>query len=100
MLTYDQVQKIKRSFKHGDFFVFNIEDRVFIAGTILKHRKEATIEFKECFEIDETCFEGDEYYGETKSEEKVIILEDTYADYENVVASFYYKDEVKEERSR
>ena len=99
MLTYDQVQQVKHSFKHGDDFVFQIEGRVFVAETVLKHKKEATVEFQECYEIDETCFEGEDYYGETLSEEKLIIIEDTFADYENIVSSFYYQDEVKEERS-
>lgn len=98
MLTKEQIKKVEHSFKHGDAFVFHIEGRgVFVADKTYKHRKEATVEFKECYEVNESCFEGDDYYGETCGSQKNFILDDPYADEPNIIASVYYQDEIKEE---
>lgn len=98
MLTEEQIKKVEYSFKHGDAFVFKIEGRgVFVAERVLKHRKEATVEFREVFEVNESCFEGDEYFGDVCGPEKMFILDDPYADNNNMVASVYYLDEIKEE---
>ena len=100
MLNKSQIEQVEHSFKHGDAFVFQIEGRVFVAETVLKHKKEATVEFQECFEVDETCFEGNEYYGETLNQEKLIILKDPCADNDYAIESIYYQDEIIEERSK
>lgn len=98
MLTKEQIKQVEHSFKHGDSFVFQIEGRgVFVADKIYKHKKEATVEFKECYEVNESCFEGSEYYGETCGPEKHFILADPYVDNPNTIASIYYSDEIKEE---
>lgn len=98
MLTQEQIEQINHSFKHGDAIVFQIERRgVFVADRVFKHRKEATIEFRECYEVDETCFEGNNYYGETLGDEKNFILDDAYVESPNTVGTFYYADEIKEE---
>lgn len=106
MLSKEQIKQVERSYKHSDCLVFCIENenatsrRVFVAETCLKHRKEATIEMVECAEVNETCFEkSGDYYGEVVGPLKNIILDDPYADEECCVASIYYEDEVREERS-
>ena len=96
-MNEQQLRKIEHSFKHSNCCVFRIGERVFVSEEALKHRKEATIEFVECYEIDETCFENGEYYGETLNERKTIILADPYADNENIVETNYYEDELVEE---
>lgn len=99
MLTKEQIKQVEHSFKHGDGFVFVIEDRgVFVADRVLKHRKEATVEMRDCAEVDETCFgPNGEYDGDiTNAPLKNFILDDPYADYDNTVASIYYSDEIKE----
>ena len=99
MLTKEQITQVEHSFKHGDCFVFQIEGRgVFMAERVLKHRKEATVEMRECHEIDESCFQNDgEYYGDVKEKELNFILDDPYVENENTIASIYYLDEIKEE---
>ena len=97
MLSKNQIRQINNSFKHSDCVVFTIGEKVYVAEKCYKHAKEGTIEMVECYEIDETCFEPNgEYYGETLSDMSTIILEDTYADNPNMVATVYYEDEVKE----
>lgn len=97
MLTKEQINKVEQSYRNGDSIVIQIGDKVLVAETVLKHRKEATIEFQGCLEVDESCFEPNgDYYGDVKSgEEKTYILDDPYADNPNMVASVYYDDEVK-----
>jgi len=99
MLTKEQIRQVEHSFKHGDTFVFVIEGRgVFVAERIIKHHKKGTIEFREVYEVDETCFEDDEYFGSTRGPEKIFILNDPYAGNNNIVASIYHADEIKVEK--
>lgn len=95
-MTKEQIKQIEQSFRHSDDMVFSISGRVFVAEKVLKHRKEATVEMVNCQEIDETCFEGENYYGDVLPETKTIILDDPFADQQNMVASVYYTDEVRE----
>ena len=96
-MTAEQINKIENAFKHGDECVFQIGKKIYVAEEVLKHRKEATIEFVRSFESDESCFESNgEYYGDVLPSPKTFILEDTYADNENIVALVYYEDEIKE----
>lgn len=89
--------KVNCSIKNGDTLVFMIGRRVFISDTILKHKKEATIEFKDCYEVDYTCFEENgEYYGDALPSSGTIILRDPFADNPNEVATKYYHDEIVE----
>ena len=98
MLSDLQITQVEHAFKHGDAFVFVIIGRgVFVADRVLKHKKEATVEMREVFEIDESCFSGNEYYGDTCGPEKMFILDDPYADNPNLVASRYHRDEIREE---
>ena len=64
MLTKEQYHMVERSFHHSGL-VFKLEERVFQTEDIIYH-KNGTITFKDCIEIDETCFEedGTEYYGD------------------------------------
>lgn len=97
-MTNQQIYQIEQSYRNGDCMVFQIGKRVFVAETVLKHRKNATIEFQDCQEVDETCFgENGEYDGDVLDEVKNFILEDPCADEPNCVASIYYDDEVKKE---
>lgn len=98
MLSEEQIKQVEYAFKHGDAFVFVIEGHgVFVADRVLKHKKEATVEMREVYEINESCFSDDEYYGDTCGPEKMFILSDPYADNPNLVASRYYQDEIREE---
>lgn len=98
MLSEEQIKKVEHSFKHGDAFVFVIEGRgVFVADRVLKHKKEATVEMREVYEVNEKCFNDGDYYGDTWGPEMMFILSDPYADNANLVASRYYQDEIKEE---
>lgn len=97
-MTNQQINQINQSYRHGDTMVFQIGNKVFVAETVLKHRKQGTVEFRECQEVDETCFgENGEYDGDVLDEVKNFILADPYADQPNCVASIYYEDEIKEE---
>ena len=97
MLSKEQIKQVENSFSNGDDIVFQIENRVFVAEEVLKHKKEATIEFVNCQEIDESCFESNgEYYGDVLPETKTYILQDCYADNNNAVATYYYEDEIEE----
>lgn len=94
-MTREQIKQIEHSYKHGDALVFRVGEKVFVTDSILKHRKEATIEMVDCNEVDETCFANNgEYYGDTLPKSYRIILNDPYADNENVVAAEYYEDEL------
>ncbi len=94
-MTKEQITQIEYSYKHGDALVFRVGEKVFITDRTLKHRKEATIEMVDCNEVDETCFASNgEYYGDTLPKSYRIILNDPYADNDNVVASVYYEDEL------
>lgn len=98
MLTLAQFRQVEDSFRHGDELVFRIEGRgVFVADRVLKHKKEATIEMRGCFEVDETCFYDEDYFGDTLGKEINFILADPYAGYDSAVATVYYEDEIKEE---
>lgn len=96
-MTKEQIKKIEQSFRNGDDIVFSISGRVFIAEKCYKHRKEAMIEFRNCQEIDETCFEPNgDYYGDVLSEVKdIIVLDDPFPENPNMVASVYYEDEIR-----
>ena len=98
-MDQEKINKIEYAFKHGDCFVFQIEGRgVFVAERVLKHKKEATVEMCESYEVDDTCFQEDgEYYGDTKGAPVTFILDDPYADNASTIASVYYLDEIKEE---
>ena len=93
-MTKEQIAQINHSYKHGDYFVFQVGERVFVAEKCYKHRKEACITFQGCQEVDETCFYNGEYYGDTLSETKTISLQDHLADYENQIETIYYEDEL------
>lgn len=98
MLSEEQIKQVEYAFKHGDAFVFVIEGRgVFVADRVLKHKKEATVEMREVYEVNAQCFDGDEYYGDACEPELMFILSDPYADNPNLVASRYYQDEIREE---
>lgn len=98
MLSEEQIKKVEHAFKHGDAFVFVIEGRgVFVADRVLKHKKEATVEMREVYEVNEKCFNDNDYYGDTWGPEMMFILSDPYADNPNLVASRYYQDELREE---
>lgn len=64
MLTEKQYHMVERSYHHSGL-VFKVEERVFHTEDIIYHRNK-TITFKDCIEINETCFEedGTKYYGE------------------------------------
>lgn len=95
MLSTEQIKKIEHSFKHGDNLVFTVNTRTFVSDTILKHRKEATIEMMHCSEIDESCFDSNgEYNGDVLPGLWRVILQDPYADSSITVASLYYRDEI------
>ena len=98
-MTKQQIKQIEHSFKHSNVLVAQIGKKVYVCERTLKHKKEGTIELRECYQVDESCFhEGEEpYYGETVGKEKNFILADPYADEPNCVASIYYEDEIKEE---
>lgn len=95
MLTDEQIKQVEYSFKHGDYTVIVVGSKVYVADEVLKHRKEATVEFKGCCEVDETCFESNgEYFGETLPEEHTVIVSDAYADSPCMYDSLYYEDEI------
>ena len=99
MLTKEQIKQVEHSFKHSNVLVAQIGNKVYACERTLKHKKEGTIELRECYEIDESCFhqgKDEEDYGETVGKEKNFILEDCYAGNDNLVASVYYDDEIKE----
>ena len=97
-MTNEQFKLVEESFsRSADCLVFKIGERVFVTDTIFKHKKQGTIEFQDCNEIDESCFvSSDEYYGDTLPKIYNIILNDPYADNQNAVASSYYDDELVE----
>ena len=96
-MTNEQINQIEQSYSHGDCMVFQIGNKVFVAETVLKHRKEGTVEFQDCQEVDETCFgENGEYDGDVLDKVENFILADPLADEPNSVASVYYEDEIKE----
>lgn len=96
MLTEEQIKKVEHSVKHGDATVIVVANKVYVANEVLKHHKEATVEFVDCNEVDESCFESDgEYIGEILPGEKTIIVADAYPESDCVYASYYYEDEVK-----
>ena len=95
MLTDEQIKQIEHSFKHGNSTVIVVDSKVYVADEVLKHRKEATVEFRGCCEVNETCFESNgEYFGETLPEEHTVIINDTYANNPYMYASLYYEDEI------
>ena len=97
MLSQEQIKQVEHSFKHGDFLVFQIVGKgVFVTDRVYKHRKNAPIEFKQCQEVDESCFEGDEYSGDLLPKEMTFILNDPYAGNAHTIASVYYSDDIKE----
>lgn len=96
-MTNEQFKQVEHSFKHGDTAVIKIGERIFVCEQALKHRKEATIEFKDCYEVNDSCFEPNgEYYGDTLPNSHTIILDDHLADEPNCVETIYYDDEIRE----
>lgn len=96
-MTKEQFNQVEESFSHSDCLVFKIGERVFVTEDIFKHQKEGTIEFQDCSEVDESCFESNgDYYGDVLSGSYNIILNDPYADKPNLVAVNYYGDELIE----
>lgn len=96
MLSKEQFKQVEESFRHSDSLVVRIGELVYVCEEALKHRKDGTIELRECYEVDETCFDKNgDYYGETTGEERNFILEDHLADNDNLVETIYYDDELK-----
>ena len=97
-MTPQQLRKINNSFSHSDSIVFQIGDRVFVADDLVKRRKYGEIQFKDCSEIDESCFDSNgNYDGDVCKGPLVdIYLDDPYADYPNEFATLYYQDELRE----
>ena len=96
-MTKEQFNQVEESFSHSDCFTFKIGERVFVTEDIFKHQKQGTIEFQDCNEVDESCFDSDgEYYGDVLPSSYNIILNDPYADEPNIVATNYYCDELVE----
>ena len=96
-MTQEHIKQIEQAFKHGDNLVFQIGERVFVSDTILKHRKQGTIEMQECSEIDIACFNPDgSYDGDVLSDLYNIILEDHYSELDNIIETQYYEDELVE----
>lgn len=97
MLTKSQIKQVIHSYKHGEYMVVTIGDKVFVCEEVLKHPKEATVELRNCQEVDESCFEPNgEYYGETLGQDFTYILDDPCADQPELIATVYYSDEIKE----
>lgn len=96
MLTKEQRDIVEQSLKHcGDVVLISIEGvGDYIATEVFKHRKEASIEFRNASLVDESCFYGKNYYGDVKPENFTIILADHLADNENLVETRFYKDEL------
>ena len=86
---------VERSFKHGDAFVIQVGDKIYVSEECLKHPKYGIIEFVGCQEVDDTCLANDgEYYGDTLPKSHRIILQDHLADSPNSVETVYYEDEI------
>lgn len=100
MLTQEQIWQIEYSFKHTSTLVFEIENvGVFIADRTVKRAHDGTIEMKECYEVDESCFtKSGDYYGDVTRCVRKLILQDPYAGNPNIVASCYKQSEIKELR--
>lgn len=95
MLTEEQIDKINDAFRHGSTLVFQIEGRgVFISDLYIKHRKNKTIEMKECYEVNESCFSGDNYYGDTCGPRRHFIFTDPYSEADGVIATIYYVEDI------
>lgn len=96
MLTKKQRQIIDHSLKHSDGAVLITIEGVgdYIATDHLKHRKEGTIEFVNASLVDDSCFYGENYYGDVKPGNFTIILADHLADNENLVETRFYADEL------
>lgn len=96
MLTKKQRQIINHSLKHSDGAVLITIEGVgdYIALDSAKHRKEATIEFMNASLVDDSCFYGDNYYGDVRPENFTIILNDPWADNPNLIETRFYKDEL------
>ena len=97
-MTKEQIALIEEAFSSGDVLVIQVGDKVYITEEdVLKHKKETTIEFTKCSEVDESCFNPDgTYYGDCLNNLYTIILKDPCADNNNVVETVYYDDEVVE----
>lgn len=99
MLSNAQIKKVEHSFKHGDSMVIVIEGKsVYVADSITKQPKTATIKFTECYEVNESCFQGEEYFGEVCGPKLTLIIDDPYAKTPCIVASRYRECEIKEVR--
>ena len=97
-MTEEQYHMVEHSFKHGNTFVFKIEERVFISDKIIYHRNK-TITFAECNEVDESCFdnEGKEYWGDHLPKPlKITVKDPNPKGTKNSwwIASQYYKEDV------
>ena len=97
-MTQEQINKINQSFSHSDSIVIQVGDKIYVADDLIKRRKYGEIQFKDCSEINESCFESNgEYYGDVCGGPLVdIYLDDPYADEPNEVATVYYQDELRE----
>lgn len=97
-MTKLEMKKIEYAFKHGESIVFKWGRKVFVAERVFKHRKEATVEFRECYEIDRSCFDKNgDYWGDTVGKERNFIFQDYYADNPNAIPYIFYKDELVRE---
>ena len=96
MLNETQIKQVEHSFKHGDETVIVVGSKVYVADEVVKCKHEAKVEFRGCYEVDETCFTKDgEYYGDTLDKEYILVLDDEYAGNNNVYNSKYYEDEIE-----
>lgn len=95
-MTKEQIALIEEAFSNGDVLVIQVGDKVYITEEdVLKHKKEATVEFTECSEVDESCFNSDGTYdGDCLEKLYTIILQDPCADNNNAVETVYYEDEI------
>jgi hypothetical protein len=80
MKTAEQIlEDVEESFGCcGDYTAIIVDDKVYSCDKVIKHRN-GTIEFRNCCQVDETCYEPNgEYLGEVLEGAKTFILKDSY----------------------
>ena len=71
----------------------------FVCENIIKHKKEATIEFINCRRVDDGCFTEDGFRGIYCPEPaKRFVFQDAQADSDIAYETTFYTDEIIEER--